>query len=113
MISECFNHLRGPVGKFSRPLFRGKSAEFEEPIQETAAAVQNELTLLESRLTDAEWLAGQTISAADLIVYPVLMQFTRAARLKNAAWLNLPNPTLNADYPALALWQTPIEAIPD
>lgn len=112
LISECDSHLRGPVGNISRPLFRGKSAEFAAQIQEAAATVREELTLLENQLTDTDWLAGDTISAADLIVYPVLMQLARAAGREDAAAFDLAIVLLNAHYPALASWQTRIEALP-
>ncbi|MGB0630297.1 MAG: glutathione S-transferase family protein [Alphaproteobacteria bacterium] len=111
-ISECDGHLRGPVGNISRPLFRNKAAEFEEQIAEAVGKVRDELALLEARLSGSEWLAGGTISAANLIIFPVLMQLTRAAGQENAASLDLAITPLDAHYPALAAWQARIEALP-
>jgi len=110
-ISECDAHLRGPVGNISRPLFRGKTAEFGEQIVSAAGDVRDELALLESRLSETAWLAGGDISAADLVVYPVLMQLTRATDKDEAAPLNLGISPLDAQYPAIAAWRARIETL--
>ena len=111
-ISECDGHLRGPVGNISRPLFRGKAAEFEDQITSAAADVRNELALLEKRLTETDWLAGDSISAADLLVFPVLMQLVRAASRTDAAALDLGIAPFRSHYPALAAWQVRMEELP-
>ena len=88
-ICECDGNLREPVGDISRPLFRGKEAEFVDQITEAAETVRGELGLLEARLGSDPWLAGDAISAADLVLFPVLMQLARATGRAEAAPLNL------------------------
>ena len=111
-ISECDGHFRGPVGDISRPLFRNKVAEFEDQIAGAATKVHDELVVLNERLSASEWLAGTEVSAADLIVFPVLMQLTRAASQENAAELDLAITPLDAHYPKLAAWQARMWALP-
>ena len=110
-ISECDGHLRGPVGNISRPLFRGKSAEFEEQIISAAVDVREEMALLERRLSNTEWLAGDVLTAADLIVYPVMMQLTRATDKDEAGPLNLAISPLETHYPAIAAWRARVETL--
>ena len=111
-MSECDGHFRGPVGDISRPLFRNKVAEFEDQIDSAAAKVHDELVVLNERLSASEWLAGAKVSAADLIVFPVLMQLTRAAGQENAAALDLAITPLDAHYPMLAAWQARMKTLP-
>ena len=110
-ISECDRHLRGPVGNISRPLFRSKAPEFEEQIISAAVQVRDELALLEARIADANWLAGGSVSAADLMVFPVLMQLTRATDKDEAAALNLAISPLETHYPAIAAWRSRMETL--
>jgi glutathione S-transferase len=78
IICEVDGNLRDPVGDISRPLFRGKSAEFVEQITKASVSARAELALLETRLGSGSWFAGDRASAADLIAFPVVMQLTRA-----------------------------------
>lgn len=94
-ICDCDANLRGPVGEISRPLFRGKAAEFVDQIKQAAETVQDELAPYETTLKDNDWLAGKALSAVDLIAFPVIMQLLRAVGRENAAPLQL----------ASTLWQ--------
>lgn len=111
-ICDADAHLRGPVGDLSRPLFRGKAEEFADKISDHAATVRGELDPLETRLSDATWLAGSALTAADLIVYPIVMQLLRAAARDDAAPLNLGVSPLGEHFPALGRWCARIEALP-
>ncbi len=110
-ICECDGNLREPIGDISRPLFRGKGQEFAEQITEAAAIVRNELTLLEARLLSQSWLAGETLSAADLITFPVLMQLSRASAREEAAPLGLAIHPLSEHFPNLDEWRKRVEAL--
>jgi len=112
MICECDGHLRAPVGDVSRPLFRGKGQELATQIIAAATTVRSELTLLETRLTSHPWLAGATLCAADLVIYPVLMQLCRAAALEDATPLNLDIHPLGDYFPNLDQWSERIETLP-
>jgi glutathione S-transferase len=71
-IAECNDYLQGPIGEISRPLFRGKGVDFKDQIADAAAKVRGELGLLEVRLSSTPWIAGDALSAADLVVYPTV-----------------------------------------
>ena len=111
IISECDGNLRDAVGDISRPLFRGKGEEFAEQISKAAAQVRDELALLDARLSSQPWLAGEKLSAADLIVFPVVMQLCRAAAGENAAPHDLGVYPLSEHFPKLDVWSKRIEAL--
>jgi glutathione S-transferase len=112
IICECDGNLRDPVGAMSRPLFRGKAQEFAQQISDAATLVLNELGLLEARLSSSPWLAGETVSAADLVVFPVLMQLLRAAARDDAAPLDLAIHPIGDYFPNLEAWRRRMETLP-
>ncbi len=112
LACECDSFLRNPVGTISRPLFRGKAEAFRDEITAAVPAVRDELDALEGNLEHTPFLAGETISAADLVYYPVIMQLARAAGRDDARSLNLGLMPLADTFPALAAWMTRIENIP-
>lgn len=111
-ISECDSHLRDRVGDISRPLFRGKAVEFAEKIATAASKVRDELAMLEQKLSNSPWLAGDSISAADLVVYPVLMQLERSVAKPEAAPLALDLYPFLEFYPHIERWVGRIRNLP-
>ena len=111
-IFDCDGNLREPVGQISRPSFRGKAIEAAEQIKEAAETVRDELALYETALSENEWLAGNSLSAADLIVFPVIMQLLRAVGREDAAPLELAIYPLADHFLNLASWVSRIEALP-
>lgn len=112
IISECNAHLRDQVGDISRPLFRGKEQAFVEKIKTAAEKVRSELALLEEKLSTSNWLVGDSLSAADLIVYPILMQLERAVSKPEAEPLGLDLCPFTEFYPKIADWIERIRAMP-
>lgn len=110
-ICDCDNHLRKPVGDISRPLFRGKAQEAADQITETAVTVREELGHLEARLESHPWLAGGSLSAADLIAFPVVMQLCRAVERDDAAPLDLAIHSLDEHFPSLDGWSKRLESL--
>lgn len=111
-ISETEGNLRERIGDISRPLFRGKGDQFAGQIRNAIAPVREEFGLLETRLEGDPFLAGDALSAADLIAYPLLMQLRRAAAREEAAPLALAVHPLGDHYPQLGAWAGRIEALP-
>ena len=112
MICEIDGSLRDPVGAISRPLFRGKAQEFADQVTKAAGTVRDELGLLEARASDGPWLAGEAISAADLVAYPVVMQLLRAVSRDDAAPLDLGLHPLSDVFPMLDGWCRRMETLP-
>jgi glutathione S-transferase len=111
-ICEFDENLRDTVGEISRPLFRGKGREFTNQITDAAAKVRNELALIEASLSKAPWISGDNLSAADLVVYPVMMQLERAAAREEEAELELAIYPFGENFPNIDVWRQEIENLP-
>jgi glutathione S-transferase len=111
-ISECNSNLTNQVGDISRPLFRSKGAEFTEQIALAAEKVRAELALIETKLMTMEYLAGERLSAADLITYPIIMQLGRTAERDNDDAHALAIHPLAQYFPRIADWASRMEKIP-
>lgn len=111
-ICECDSNLRDTVGEISRPLFRGKGKEFSEQITGAATKVRDELVLIEEALSKSRWIAGDTLSAADLIVYPVMMQLFRAAAREGEAGLELALHPAGEHFPNIDAWCREMAKLP-
>lgn len=111
-ISDCDGNLRDRVGNLSRPLFRGKAAEATDDIVGAMPAMHAEIARLENILSGNPWLAGDSLSAADLMVYPVVMQLMRAAGREDVVPLKLDVHPLEDFYPNVSSWTRRIADIP-
>ena len=110
-ICECDGNLCAPIGDISRPLFRGKGTEFTEQITNAATTVRKELALLEAPLSSNSWLAGEALSAADLVAFPMLMQLERAVAREEAKPMGLDLQPFDTYFPCIAAWRGRIEAL--
>ena len=111
-IGDCDSHLRDRVGNISRALFRGKAADVAEEITGAMPAVRDEVARLDTVLSTQVYLAGDALSAADLIVYPVVQQLLRAVAREDARPLDLGVYPLRDHYAHLDAWAQRIEALP-
>ncbi|MEP3280572.1 MAG: glutathione S-transferase family protein [Stappiaceae bacterium] len=112
ILCEADDRLRTPIGNVSRPIFRGRAKEMVTEIQEAIQPVHQELAVFERVLADRAYLCGATLTAADIAVYPALMQLQRCATREGAASLGLQVTPLDSHYPNLAAWAERIEAVP-
>ena len=110
-IGDCDSHLRDRVGNISRPLFRGKAADVAEELTVAMPAVRDEVARLDKVLLTQDYLVGDALSAADLIVYPVVQQLLRAVARKDARPLDLGVHPLRDHYAHLDAWAQRIEAL--
>lgn len=111
-ISECNSNLTNQVGDISRPLFRNKGAEFTDQIALAAEKIRAELALIETTLMTKQYLAGDRLSAADLIIYPFVMQLDRAAARDSDNIHALSVYPLTECFPHIANWTSRLEQIP-
>ena len=112
-ISECESYFTSAGDKVVRPLFFGKGLEKEDEIQQAAQAIRAELKTLDARLSTRNWLVGETVSAADIAIFPLIQLILRAASKDAAKAFNLQWLPLTSYYPNLARWAEHIEALPN
>ena len=112
-ISECESYFASAGDKVVRPLFFGKGLDKVDDIQQAAQAIRTELKTLDDRLSGGNWLVGETISAADIAIFPMIQLILRAASKAAAGPFNLQWLPLAKFYPHIAEWCERIEALPN
>ena len=112
IVCEAGECLRTPIGNVSRPIFRGRAAEMADEIKQAIQPVYQELAAFDRDLADQSYLCGETLTAADIAVYPAVMQLLRCATRDGAEDLNLQVAPLDTHYSNLAPWARRIEDIP-
>ena len=63
--------------------------------------------LLEAPLSSNSWLAGEALSAADLVAFPMLMQLERAVAREEAKPMGLDLHPFDTYFPCIAAWRGP------
>ena len=112
-ISECESYLVSAGDKVVRPMFFGKGLDKVEEIQQAAQTIRQELMTVGNRLAQADWLVGERISAADIVLFPLVQLLLRAASKEVAQPFNLGLMPLAQSYPSIAAWMKRIEALPN
>jgi len=112
-LTECEAYLVSASDKVVRPIFFGKGLDKVDEIQLGAQTVRQEFTQLNERLAGHHWLVGESITAADIGVFPILQLFLRAASKDAAQPFDLGLLPLAQHYPNLARWTARIEALPN
>ena len=111
-VCEAESYLAPAGDKIIRPMFFGKGLDQVEQIQEAAQSVRRELESIDARLRQPAWLVGSKISAADIVVFPLIQLLLRAASKEAAAPFHLGLVPLAENYPNIAKWVERIEALP-
>ncbi|MDJ0635812.1 MAG: glutathione S-transferase family protein [Xenococcaceae cyanobacterium MO_188.B29] len=111
-ICEVENIIVPYLRQFVRPIFFGGLEDKKLEVIEAARQLNDEFTLLNGFLADRSWLAGDQLSAADIVTYPLLKFVERAANKEQAKELNLDLLPFAEKYPNLEKWLQKIEEIP-
>lgn len=111
-VSEGASYLQAAAEKVMHPLFRGGIAGREDEVREGAGEIEAEVARLSAGLGDRPFLAADTLSAADLVVYPKLALFFRVASRGELKALDLGFDGWRQRWPRIASWFDRIEACP-
>jgi glutathione S-transferase len=112
-ISEFSNYLEPAlVDGVVRPIFFNKVEALKDSIEAKAKDVHVELQGHEASLAGRQWLVGDAMSAADIVIFPQFMGLLRAATRPAAAGLELGFLPFEQTYPNLAAWMARIQALP-
>ncbi len=110
-IQEWEHYARGAAFDIVLPLFFGQADARADGIRAGAEVVHRELGRVDQLLANRAYVAGDSLSAADLLVYPDVQSLQRAAAKEAAAPFELGLLPLAERYPNLAAWCTRIETI--
>jgi glutathione S-transferase len=111
-ISECFSYIDPAMRDVAGPVFFGGVDGKAESIREAAKKLHAEFKVMESGLQAAPWLAGGSISAADIATYPFLELTLRASGKDVAKPLGLGFLPFAQAYPAIHAWMERIRGLP-
>ena len=88
-VCEVENIIVPYLRQFISPIFFGGLEDKQDEVIEAAQKLSEEFSLLNGVLADRDWLAGDKLSAADIVTYPMLKFIERAATKEQAQELNL------------------------
>jgi len=111
-VQEIENYARNPFLRVAIAILSGGVEEERDEIHELLALCREQLDWIENVLTESRWIAGEAISAADLVFYPVLRIFLRATGKPAAKSLGLDGISFTRQWPVMANWVSQIEKLP-
>ena len=83
-----------------------------EDLAESMHVVASEARSIEARLAAADWVVGEKVSAADIVIFPSLQILLRALARPEARDLSSRFLPLDVNYPALSRWIARVEGLP-
>jgi glutathione S-transferase len=86
-------------------------AGLAEAMSEAMHRVASEARTIERRLAQSEWVVGESISAADMVIYPDIRLLLRALAKPGASELAARFLPVETNYPALGRWIERVAAI--
>ena len=111
-IFEIENHLRVHLEGIIQPVFFDDVSDSIDSIERSASYIEAEFKTIDARLENSYYMAGNEISAADIILFPFIQALMRAMVLEAAEPLELSFKQINQNYPNIARWLIRIESIP-
>lgn len=109
-IDEIENYLVPHTHAFTLDVFRNGVAGKEAILNARTREIDKELRAINERV--GEWLVGDGLSAADIVLYPLIAGILRAAGKPTASVLDLHFVPFAEKYPKLVDWCTRMEALP-
>jgi glutathione S-transferase len=111
-VSEFENYTRDLLAlEIVRPLLRGHAKDDPNAMRASAARAYDELGWMERALTVTPYLAGDDLTAADIIALPNIQMLRRVAARPEAIELALGLEDLAARLPALGAWLSRMETM--
>jgi glutathione S-transferase len=83
-----------------------------EEITRATHIVAGEARTIEGRLSRSDWLVGEHVSAADMVVFPGIMLLLRAMEKREAGELRSRFLPMETTYPAIARWIGRMASLP-
>ncbi len=112
-VSELMSYIRDPIDKgITLPLFQGKAADEAQMILEAVPAAHESLNWINDTVSKNGYLAGASLSAADVLLMPFIRALLRAASKEDAGSLSLKILPLDKSYTHIASWLERLEAVP-
>ncbi len=112
VICEFQAYVEPQLMKITRLVFSGGVVKELDAITRAMHTVGNEARSIEGRLSKSDWIVGESVSAADFVIFPSIQLLLRALRRSEAADLRSRFLPLQVNYPSMARWISRMEALP-
>ncbi len=111
-IMEVTNYIEPYVRDYAITIFYGKLPDEKQIAITARTAIEKELVNINDHLRNKDYLAHEALSAADIVLYPVLSFLFRAANKENTEEISGTLRSIDECYPGIGAWQKRIESIP-
>jgi glutathione S-transferase len=112
-IFEVINYVRDPIETgVVRAISYGTAIKDPEAARAAAAVAKTGLSWLEDILRRQPYLAGLSVSAADIATMPILQMLGRFGKKPDAVELGLGFDDLDRTQPAITAWLERLETVP-
>lgn len=111
-IMEILNYIEPHIFSYAGTIFFERVAEKRDEAIQARQAIEKELTYLDKLLANHDYLAGDQLSAADIVLYPIIPFISRAATKENTEEVSGSLRQIETNYPAIDVWRKKIEALP-
>ncbi|MFV2060979.1 MAG: glutathione S-transferase family protein [Gammaproteobacteria bacterium] len=111
-VFEFQNYVCESIAGIVRPVFQNAVSEKITTLNEAVIEVDTEFKILNTQLGESDYVAGESITAADIVLFPFVQALSRAMVLPEAESLNLNFKNMEKHYPNIVKWVARIELIP-
>jgi glutathione S-transferase len=112
VVSEVEGYLSPLQEELVATVLGDRTAGREEQVKAVADQVRSEMALYDKRLAARPYLAGPSLTAADIVLYPALMLIGRIGTRPSALSIGLELDNLRAENPNVDRWARSIENLP-
>ncbi len=112
VICEYQAYAEGYVTQIVSAVFLDQLDENIEEVTRAMHLVAGEARTIEGRLSKSDWLVGEQVSAADMVMFPGIMLLLRAMEKREAGDLRSRFLPMETTYPAIARWIKRVEQLP-
>lgn len=110
-IMETNNYIENPVFVFSRGIFFNRVNEQRREIINARETLETELERIDQTLRNSGYLVSDTLSAADICLYPLLQYMGRAATRDNSDDVAGKLSEFPENFTHIAAWNKTIEEL--
>ncbi len=111
-LMEAISYIELPASKFVLPVLNDSVQEHAADVRAAVGALETELQKIAGALELHDFLVGDSLSAADISLYPFVRFLGRIAHHPNAAPVAGTLNKINDVTPAVKAWSERIEALP-
>ena len=112
VINEFQAYTESALMGIVEALLSGRRPKLGAELTQAMHLVASEARTIEGRLSKSDWIVGESVSAADLAIYPCIRLLHRSLMRPEAQELSARFLPAEVHYPALAKWMQRVEALP-